>query len=116
MWSVDPILNPDIGGKDLSQSARMAYSCAVLWYISREERYAEIVVDIIEKWANTLRSFDENNAKLLVALTGYEFCNAAEILRYNYSWVEKERYGKYDTIDDVGFLSDYSLLFFCCKR
>lgn len=28
--------------------------------------------------------FDENNAKLLVALTGYEFCNAAEILRYNY--------------------------------
>ena len=62
----------------------MAYSCAVLWYISREECYAEIVIDIIEKWANTLRSFDENNAKLLVALTGYEFCNAAEILRYNY--------------------------------
>ena len=79
-----PYSQPDIGGKDLSQSARMAYSCAVLWYISREECYAEIVIDIIEKWANTLRSFDENNAKLLVALTGYEFCNAAEILRYNY--------------------------------
>ena len=79
-----PYSKPDIGGKDLSQSARMAYSCAVLWYISREECYAEIVIDIIEKWANTLRSFDENNAKLLVALTGYEFCNAAEILRYNY--------------------------------
>lgn len=86
-----PYAKPDIGGKDLSQSARMAYSCAVLWYISREDRYAEMVVDIIEKWANTLRSFDENNAKLLVALTGYEFCNAAEILRYNYpGWKEKD--------------------------
>ena len=86
-----PYSKPDIGGKELSQSARMAYSCAVLWYISRDDRYAEMVVDIIEKWANTLRSFDENNAKLLVALTGYEFCNAAEILRYNYpGWKEKD--------------------------
>lgn len=86
-----PYSKPDIGGKDLSQSSRMAYSCAVLWYISREDCYAEMVIDIIEKWANTLRSFDENNAKLLVALTGYEFCNAAEILRYNYpGWKEKD--------------------------
>ena len=54
-------------------------------------RYAEMVIDIIGKWANTLRSFDENNAKLLVALTGYEFCNAAEILRYNYpGWKKKD--------------------------
>lgn len=36
-----PYSKPDIGGKDLSRSARMAYSCAVLWYISREDRYAE---------------------------------------------------------------------------
>ena len=57
-----PYSQPDIGGKDLSQSARMAYSCAVLWYISREECYAEIVIDIIEKWGITLRSFDENYA------------------------------------------------------
>lgn len=110
-----PYSQPDIGGKDLSQSARMAYSCAVLWYISREECYAEIVIDIIEKWANTLRSFDENNAKLLVALTGYEFVMLPRFCAIIILG-GKDRYGKYDTIDDVGFLSNYSLLFSCCKR
>ena len=85
-----PYSKPDVGGKELSSCARMAYSCAVLWYISGDDRYAKKVLDIIDKWSVTLRSFDENNAKLLVALTGYELCNAAEILRYNYvGWTEK---------------------------
>ena len=69
----------------------MTYQCAVLWYLTGDKRYAEMAIDIIEQWSNTLRSFDENNAKLLVALTGYEFCNAAEILRYHYEgWTEKQ--------------------------
>lgn len=85
-----PFGNPDIGGKELSSSSRMAYNCAVLWYITGNDEYAKKAITIIEKWALVLRSFNENNAKLLVALTGYLFCNAAEILRYNYSgWTKK---------------------------
>lgn len=85
-----PYAKPDVGGNELSRCSRMAYSCAILWYITKDERYAEKVIEIIDKWSVTLRSFDENNAKLLVALTGYEFCNAAEILRYSYSkWTDK---------------------------
>lgn len=85
-----PFAKPDVGGNELSRCSRMAYSCAVLWYITRDERYARKAIEIIDGWSSKLRSFDENNAKLLVALTGYEFCNAAEILRYSYpGWTEK---------------------------
>lgn len=84
-----PYGKPDIGGSDLSKGAVMAYNCAVLWYITGEKVYAEKALEIIGKWSETLRSLDENNAKLLVALSGYKFCNAAEILRYTYSgWKE----------------------------
>ena len=86
-----PYAKPDVGGNELSRCSRMTYQCAVLWYLTGDKRYAEMAIDIIEQWSNTLRSFDENNAKLLVALTGYEFCNAAEILRYHYEgWTEKQ--------------------------
>ncbi len=79
-----PYNNPDVGSTDLLNSSQMAYNAAVMWYVTGEEKYAKLSLDIIERWASVLRSFDENDAKLLVALTGYKFCNAAEILRYNY--------------------------------
>lgn len=85
-----PFAKPDIGGFDLLNSSEAAYSCALLWYTTKEERYAQKAMEIIDAWSSKLRSFDENNAKFLVAFSGYEFCNAAEILRYTYpGWTEK---------------------------
>lgn len=85
-----PFAKPDIGGFDLMNSSEAAYSCALLWYITKDDSYAKKAIEIIDAWSSKLRSFDENNAKFLVAFTGYEFCNAAEILRYTYSgWTEK---------------------------
>lgn len=85
-----PFANPDIGGWDLMNSSEAAYGCALLWYATKDERYAKKAIEIFDAWSSRLRSFDENNAKFLVAFTGYEFCNAAEILRYTYpGWTEK---------------------------
>lgn len=85
-----PFAKPDIGGWDLMASSEAAYSCALLWYATQDERYAKKAIEIFDAWSSKLRSFDENNAKFLVAFTGYEFCNAAEILRYTYpGWTEK---------------------------
>ena len=77
-----PFAKPDIGGWDLMNSSEAAYSCALLWYATKDERYAKKAIEILDAWSSKLRSFDENNAKFLIAFTGYEFCNAAEILRY----------------------------------
>lgn len=83
--------NPDIGASAILEAADAAYDCALLWYVSEEKAYAERSRAIIADWAANLRSLDDNNAKLLVALTGYQFCNAAEILRYSYpGWRERD--------------------------
>lgn len=78
-----PYGRPNIGGRELSQSADMAYDCALLWYITGERRYADKAMQILQDWSATLRSFDYNDAKLLAGWTGYQLCNAAEILRYS---------------------------------
>lgn len=82
--------NPDIGGYDLMNNANTAYDCALIWYITGEEEYAQKAVEIIEKWAGCLWSFEDNNAKLLAGLSCYPMCAGAEILRYHYpGWTSK---------------------------
>lgn len=36
-----PFAKPDIGGWDLMNSSEAAYSCALLWYATKDERYAK---------------------------------------------------------------------------
>jgi hypothetical protein len=77
-----PYAKPNIGGEDLMNGARMAYDCALMWYLTGERRYADKSIGIINAWSPLIWDFDYNDAKLLAGLTGYLFCNAAEILRY----------------------------------
>jgi hypothetical protein len=74
---------PNIGGGELSKSADLAYDCAILWWITEDQKFADRAMEILRDWAAMLRSFDYNDAKLLAGWTGYQFCNAAEILRYS---------------------------------
>ncbi|HEY8971956.1 MAG TPA: alginate lyase family protein, partial [Puia sp.] len=86
-----PYGRPNIGGDDLSRSANMAYNDALVWYITRDKKYAQKAIDILNAWSATLWDFDYNDAKLLAAWTGHLLCNAAEILRYtNAGWQQKD--------------------------
>lgn len=73
---------PNIGGSELSGSADMAYNCALMWYITGEQRYAEKAKDILNAWSDTLWGFDYNDAKLIAGWTGHQLCNAAELLKH----------------------------------
>lgn len=75
-----PYGKPNIGGEDLRLSANMAYNNALLWYITGEKKYASKSIEIINAWTPVLWDFDFNDAKLIAALTGSVWCNAAEIL------------------------------------
>ena len=82
--------NPDIGATALLRNASTVYDCALIWYISGEEEYAQKAIEIIEKWAKRTWSFDDNNAKLLVGMSCYPMCSGAEILRYHYKgWTNR---------------------------
>ncbi|MGN6533375.1 MAG: right-handed parallel beta-helix repeat-containing protein [Ginsengibacter sp.] len=86
-----PYAKPNIGGDDLSRSANMAYNNAVLWYITKDRKYANQAIEILNAWSPVLWDFDYNDAKLLAAWTGHVLCNAAEILRYtNSGWQPKD--------------------------
>ncbi len=76
-----PYGKPNIGGNDLSLGSKLAYNCALLWYITGEKKYAEKSIEVLNKWSPVLWDFDYNDAKLLAAWTGHQLCNAAEILR-----------------------------------
>ncbi len=79
-----PYGKPNIGADQLSGSAKRAYQLALLWYLTGRQAYAEQAIDLLMKWSDTLWDFDYNDAKLLAAWTGYQWCSAAEILRYSY--------------------------------
>lgn len=82
---------PDFGGGKLLKDAEWAYNFALLWYITNDKKYADKAINILNNWSEKLRGFDYNNAKLLAGMTGYQFCNAAEILKYTASgWKQKE--------------------------
>jgi hypothetical protein len=69
----------------------MAYSNALIWYITNDKKYAAKAIGIINAWSPVLWDFDYNDAKLLAGWTGHLFCNAAEILRYtNSGWQQKD--------------------------
>lgn len=85
-----PYGKPNIGGNELSGSVDLAYNASLIWYITGDKRYAEKAIAAINAWTPVLRDFDFNDAKLIAGLTGYKFCNAAEILKYTDSGWEKE--------------------------
>ena len=79
------------GHKELSASAKEAYRQALLWYVKGEASHAEKAIQIINAWSERLWDFDDNDAKLIAALTGQHFLNAAEILRHsNSGWAPEE--------------------------
>lgn len=79
------------GHRELTASAMEAYRHALLWYITDNPEHAEKAISIIAAWSEKLWDFDDNDAKLIAALTGQHFLNAAEILKYTYEgWENKD--------------------------
>lgn len=66
-----------------------AYQLGLRWKISGDNKYATAAVKILNAWAQTCKSINGDSNKYLAAgIYGYQFANAAEILR-DYSGWEK---------------------------
>jgi hypothetical protein len=63
------------------------YACALRWKISGDTAYADKAVAILNAWSSTLTLLGGNsNAALAAGIYGYEFANAAEIMRSYSGW------------------------------
>ena len=65
---------------------------AIQWYVTGNEAHAKKAVEILNAWSAVLKTMGGSNARLQCGITGFKFCNGAEILKHTYSgWPEAER-------------------------
>jgi hypothetical protein len=69
-----------------SNDVAAAYACAVRWKVSGDPAYADKAVQIMNAWSSTLTAIGGDIDGFLVALQGYQFANAAEIMRTYPGW------------------------------
>ena len=82
-----------IRGGDDSNFAQMyidiarAYQLALRWKVSQDTRYADLAVVFLNEWSSTLTTLTGNADRFLAAgIYGYQFANAAEIMRTYEGW------------------------------
>ena len=64
-----------------------AYQLALRWKVSQDTRYADLAVVFLNAWSSTLTSVTGNSDRFLAAgIYGYQFANAAEIMRSYTGW------------------------------
>ncbi|GAA2829043.1 alginate lyase family protein [Crossiella cryophila] len=77
-----PYSNPNLGCTDERQDAIAAYTNALNWYITRDQRYATKAIQIMDAWSATIRDHTNSNAPLQTAWAGVSWAKAAEIIRH----------------------------------
>ncbi len=85
--------NPNLGCTDERQDAIAAYTDSLIWYITRDSRYATKAIQIMDAWSATITDHTNSNAPLQSAWAGSVWPRAAEIIRYTYSsWPNAGRF------------------------
>ncbi len=70
-----------------ARGAAMAYQNALRWKISGDNAHAERAILILNSWATTCKTVTgDTNQSLASGLYGYEFANAAELMRDYAGW------------------------------
>lgn len=77
-----PSNDPDIGSSEFSGDAMAAYVHALCWVLSGEVAHANKSAEIVDAWSKTLTSISNHDARLLIGMSGYHFCIAAELLKH----------------------------------
>jgi hypothetical protein len=75
--------HPDNGCTDERQDALAAYTDALIWYISRDARYAAKAIEILNAWPPVIERHINSNAMLQTGWAGTGFSRAAELVRHS---------------------------------
>ena len=74
-----------------ARGATMAYQNALRWKISGEKAHAEKAISILNSWASICKAVGgDTNQSLASGIYGYEFANAAELMRDYEGWKEED--------------------------
>lgn len=86
--------NPDHGCTDEREDALAAYTDALAWYLTRDERYAKKAIELMDAWSAVLTDHTGSNAPLQTGWAGSSWPKAAEIIKYTYpgTWADSGRF------------------------
>jgi hypothetical protein len=88
-----PYSNPNLGCTDEREDAIAAYTDALLWYLTRDDRYAQKSIELMDAWSATIRDHTNSNAPLQTAWSASSWPKAAEIIKYVYgNWPNSGRF------------------------
>ena len=88
-----PYSNPNLGCTDEREDAIAAYTLALAWYVTRDNRYANKAIEIMDAWSNTIRDHTNSNAPLQTGWAGSSWPRAAEIIKHAYgNWPNSGRF------------------------
>jgi hypothetical protein len=88
---------PDLGCKDERRDCTAAYSQAIAWYVTRNEKYARNAIRIMNAWATTLTGgHTNNNGPIQAAWTASVWPRAAEIIRYTSEFWAPEEIARFE--------------------
>ncbi|MFD9432050.1 alginate lyase family protein [Streptomyces sp. NPDC060002] len=86
--------NPDYGCTDEREDALAAYTDALAWYVTRDERYAKKAIGLMDAWSAVVKDHTNSNAPLQTGWAGSSWPRAAEIIKYTYAggWAGSGRF------------------------
>lgn len=93
-----PYNDPDVGSSEFSADATAAYRHAVLWVLTDKEVHAKKAAEILDAWSSTLESISNHDARLLVGMDGFKYCNAAELLKHTWKHWPKDEQNQFETM------------------
>ncbi len=85
--------NPNHGCTDEREDAIAAYTMSLAWYITRDDRYAQKAIGLMDAWSATIRDHTGSNAPLQTAWSASSWPKAAEIIKHVHgSWPNSARF------------------------
>ncbi|MGW3853995.1 alginate lyase family protein [Micromonospora arida] len=76
---------PDTGCTAEAEDAVAAYTHALMWCFTRDRRYAEKAIDILDAWSGVVKKHTNSNAPLQAGWAGATFARTAELIKHTYT-------------------------------
>jgi len=89
-----PYSTPNLGCTEERTDALAAYTDALIWYITRDDRYAKKAIQLMDAWSATLRQHTNHNAPLQAGWSGVGWTRAGELIKHTYpgAWPNAGRF------------------------
>ena len=91
---VAKIERPGSGYNAISDDGAAAYQLALMWKMTNDTDYADASIRVMNEWAKTCKAITGTEAILVAGFTGYQYANAAEIMRDYEGW-KKDDFEKF---------------------